>query len=106
MFLDNEQDSTYILGQLNQAVGASFSLPLGAISAPVRTDNGIFVIRVDKKVTADKTAFEQQKNDQRQQALNAMRDTRVQSFVNSLRKDAKIEDRRKKIQSSLRRQGS
>ncbi len=94
------------MGQLNQAVGAAFALPVGAISAPVRTDNGIFVIRVDKRVAADRTKFEAQKGDQRQQAVNAMRDARVQAFVGALRKDAKIEDRRKKIQASLRRQST
>ncbi|MBI2407235.1 MAG: peptidyl-prolyl cis-trans isomerase [Gemmatimonadetes bacterium] len=92
------------MGQLNEAVGASFALPVGAISMPVRTDAGIFVIRVDKKVAADRAAFESQKATQRQQAINAMRDSRVQSFVASLRKDAKIDDRRKKVQASLRRQ--
>ena len=35
----------------NQAVGAAFALPVGAISEPVRTDDGVFVIRVDKKVS-------------------------------------------------------
>jgi peptidyl-prolyl cis-trans isomerase D len=92
------------MGQLNEAVGASFSLPVGAVSMPVRTDAGIFVIRVDKKVAADRKAFEAQKTTQRQQAMNAMRDSRVQSFVASLRKDAKIDDKRKKVQASLRRQ--
>lgn len=94
------------MGQLNQAVGAAFTLPVGAISEPVRTNDGVFVIRVDKKVAADRAVFEQQKSTQRQQAINAMRDSRVQAFIGALRKDAKIEDRRKKIQASLRRQAS
>lgn len=94
------------MGQLNQAVGAAFTLPVGAISEPVRTSDGVFVIRVDKKIAADRTAFEQQKTSQREQAMNAMRDSRVQAFIGALRKDAKIEDRRKKIQASLRRQAT
>ena len=94
------------MGQLNQAVGAAFTLPVGAISEPVRTNDGVFVIRVDKRIAADRTAFEAQKRTQREQAMNAMRDSRVQAFIGALRKDAKIEDRRKKIQASLRRQAS
>jgi len=94
------------MGQLNEAVGAAFALPVGAVSAPVRTNDAVFVIRVDKKVAADRAAFESQKAQQRQQAMNAMRDSRVQAFLAALRKDAKIEDRRKKIQASLRRQAS
>ena len=94
------------MGQLNQAVGAAFTLPVGAISEPVRTNDGVFVIRVDQRIAADRTAFEAQKRTQREQAMNAMRDSRVQAFIGALRKDAKIEDRRKKIQASLRRQAS
>ncbi len=94
------------MGQLNEAVGASFSLAPGAISPPIRTRDGVFVIRADKKVTADRATFEAQKLAQREQAMQAIRDSRVQSFLGALRKDAKIEDKRKKIQASLRRQPS
>ncbi len=94
------------MGQLNQAVGSAFALPVGAVSTPIRTNEAIFVMRVDKKIAADRTSWEKQKGAQRQQALNAMRDSRVQAFLGALRKDAKIEDRRKKIQASLRRQSS
>lgn len=94
------------MGQLNQAVGAAFALPVGAVSAPVRTSDAIFVLRVDKKVAADRAVWAKQKDTQREQAMNALRDSRVQSFLAALRKDAKLEDRRKKVQSSLRRQAS
>jgi peptidyl-prolyl cis-trans isomerase D len=94
------------MGQLNEAVGAAFALPVGGVSDPVRTQDGIFVIRVDKKVAADRAAYEKQKATQKQQALNALRDARVQAFVAALRHDAKLKDLRKKIQSSLRRQSS
>jgi len=94
------------LGQLNQAVGTSFSLPVGAVSAPVRTTDGIFVIRVDQKIVADPAKFAAQKATQRQAAMQSMRESRVQAFMGALRKDAKIEDRRKKIQASLRRQAT
>lgn len=94
------------MGQLNQAVGAAFALPVGAISAPVRTANGVFVLRVDKKIVADRTKFLEQRMAQRETAMQAIRESRVQSFLSALRKDAKIEDKRKKIQASLRRQAT
>ncbi len=94
------------MGQLNQAVGASFALPVGVVSAPVRTNEAIFVLRVDKKIVSDRAKFDVQKVTQREQAMQSMRDSRVQAFLGALRKDAKIEDRRKKIQASLRRQAS
>lgn len=94
------------MGQLNQAVGTAFTLPVGAISAPVRTFDGVFVIRVDKKIAADRAKFAEQKGTQRASAMRAIRESRVQAFLGALRKDAKIEDKRKKIQASLRRQAS
>ena len=94
------------MGQLNQAVGASFALPVGGVSGPVRTNEAIFVIRVDRKIAADRAAFDAQKATQRAQAMQSMRDARVQAFLGALRKEAKIEDRRKKIQASLRRQAT
>jgi len=55
---------------------------------------------------ADSAKFAEQKLAQRQTAMQAMRDSRVQAFLGALRKDATIVDRRKKIQASLRRQAS
>ena len=40
------------------------------------------------------------------EALYLVFESRVQAFMGALRKDAKIEDRRKKIQASLRRQAT
>lgn len=94
------------MGQLNEAVGTSFALPVGVISAPVRTADGVFVIRVDRKISADAATFAAQKATQREAAMQSMRDSRVQAFMGALRKDATIVDRRKKIQASLRRQAS
>jgi hypothetical protein len=61
---------------------------------------------VDKKIPADRAKFAEQKATQRASAMQAIRESRVQAFLGALRKDAKIEDKRKKIQASLRRQAS
>lgn len=94
------------MGQLNQAIGTAFTLPVGVIGAPVRTTDAVFVMRVDKKVSADRAAFDAQKATQRETAMQSIRDSRVQSFLGALRKDATIVDKRKKIQASLRRQST
>lgn len=94
------------MGRLNAAIGAAFALPVGAISQPIVTDDGVFVIRVDKRVEASREAFEQQKAVQRQQALNALRQARVQNFLQGLRERADIEDRRKEINAAARRQAA
>ena len=34
--------------QLNEAIGAAFALPAGAVSQPIKIDAGVYVIRVDR----------------------------------------------------------
>lgn len=94
------------LGRMNEAIGAAFSLPIGAVSQPIVTDDGVFVMRVDQRVEASKEAWEQQKGIQRQQALNALRQARVQLFLEGLRERADIEDRRKQLNAAARRQAA
>lgn len=92
------------LGQFNEVVGAAFALPVAAVSQPVKTDNGVYVIRVDKRVMSDSTAWSAQKEIQKTTRLQQLRQQRVQMFLQDLRKSAKVDDRRKKIQAAARRQ--
>ncbi len=85
------------LGQATQAVGAAFGLDEGTVSQPIKSENGVFVIRVDDRVKADRAAWEKQKDDQRARVLQGMRQQRVQQFLASLRESAEIEDRRREI---------
>ena len=94
------------LGGFNEAIGAAFSLPIGATSQPIRTNDGVFVLRVDRRVKADSAEFVKQKEQQRSQVLRAMREQMVRDYVESLRKGASIVDSRKKINSATRRQSS
>jgi peptidyl-prolyl cis-trans isomerase D len=91
------------VGQLNQAVGAAFTLPVGVISAPIKTSEGVFVIRVDRRVPADRAAWEKQKTDQRQTLLRTLRQQRVQSYMEDLRQSAKITDNRAAVEAASRR---
>lgn len=92
------------LGQFNEAIGASFALPTGAISQPVKTDNGVFVLRVDKRVVADSASWAAQKEAQKAIRLQQLRRQRIDMFLQDLRKSAKVEDRRKVINAAIRRQ--
>lgn len=94
------------LGRLNEAVGAAFTLPVGQVSGPIRTDDGVFVIRVDKRVQADSAEWAKQKDAQRQQALMNLRNLRVQNYLEGLRKAAKIKDRRKELNAAAREQAA
>jgi peptidyl-prolyl cis-trans isomerase D len=91
------------LGQFTQAVGAAFALPTGAVSEPIKTDDGVYVIRVDKRVTADSTAWGAQKEAQKSMRLNQLRQQKIQMFLQDIRKAAKIDDRRKAINAATRR---
>jgi peptidyl-prolyl cis-trans isomerase D len=92
------------LGQFSEAVGAAFGLPVGAVSQPVRTTEGAFVIRVDNRVVADSTAWAKQKDAQRTARLQQLRQQRIQMYLQDIRKAAKIDDRRKAINAATRRQ--
>lgn len=94
------------LGRLNEAVGAAFGLPVGAISAPIKTEDGVFVIRVDARVNADRAAWEAQKQTQREQLLLRLRRQRIQDFVTALRKEADVDDRRREVQALTREAAS
>jgi peptidyl-prolyl cis-trans isomerase D len=91
------------LGVLSEAVGASFGLPAGAVSAPVKTREAVYVLRVDKRVEADRAKWEAQKASQRDGMLRSLRQQRVQLYLDNLRKASKIDDHRKQIQATQRR---
>jgi peptidyl-prolyl cis-trans isomerase D len=91
------------LAQLPEAVGAAFTLPLDVVSAPIKAEAGVVVERVDGRVPASRTAFEAQKEGLRQQELQQLRQQRVRDFLSNLRAVAKIDDKRKQVEASARR---
>jgi peptidyl-prolyl cis-trans isomerase D len=90
------------IGQANEAVGAAFALPVGAISSAIPTREKVIVMRVDKRVAATREAWVAQRAQQREQILQALRQTRVREYLDHIRKTADIKDRRKEIQSANR----
>lgn len=93
------------LGVLTEAVGAAFSasLPVGTVSAPIRTDIGVFVMRVDKRTKADSVVWMAQRPTQRDQLTRALREQRIRIFLEGMKKTAKIDDRRKELMAAQRR---
>ena len=91
------------LGQFNEAIGTAFGLPVQAVSAPVRTSDALFVLRVDKRAQADSAAWIKQQPQQRQARLRQLQEQRVQMFLQDVRQSAKIDDRRKVINAAQRR---
>ncbi len=91
------------LGYFNEAVGAAFSIPVGSVGL-AKTDESIVVMQVESRVEATREAFEAQKAAQRERTVQAFRESKVRMFLENLRRDAKIVDKRKEINASLRRQ--
>ena len=94
---------TQELAQAPEAVGAAFTLPIRAVSEPIRGTGGVVVERVDNRIPANRSAFDAQKTQLRQQALDQFRRQRVNEFLANLRAVAKIDDRRKQVEASSRR---
>ena len=73
------------------------------MSEPIKTEEGVYVERVDKRVVADSTAWAAQKEAQKTGRLQQLRQQKIQMFLQDIRKAAKIDDRRKAINAATRR---
>ena len=91
------------LGQFSRTMGAAYGLVIGAVSAPIKDDDGVYVIRLDRKVNANRSEYEKQRVTLRNQRVQQLKQQRVQLFLEDLRKAAKIEDHRKDISATARR---
>ncbi|MBA2689091.1 MAG: peptidylprolyl isomerase [Gemmatimonadaceae bacterium] len=91
------------LGRANEAVGAAFSLPLGQISAPVKTGALVVVMRVDRRIMADSAKWGAQKSQQKAQVVNGLRQQKIRDFLSNLRESATVKDNRKKIELAQRK---
>ena len=85
------------LGQQPLVVGAAFGLRVGERSGAITGEGGSFIIESFGRKTADSTAWLAQRDAQRTQLLAAVRQARIQQWVDGLRARAKIVDRRKDI---------
>lgn len=79
------------------AVGAAFGLRGGERSGVIAGEGGYFIVESLGRKLADSSAWLAQRDAQRMQLLNAVRQARVQQYVDGLRAKAKIVDRRKDI---------
>jgi len=78
-------------------VGTAFGLRVGERSGVVVGLRGDFIVESLGRKMADSSAWVKQKDAQRTQILNAVRQARIQQYVDGLRARAKIVDRRKEI---------
>ncbi len=94
------------LGQFSQAIGAAFVTPVGKVGGPALATDGMAIIRVDRRAETDRASFTVQRDAQRQQMMQSMRQQRVDEYMTSLRQSVKIEDHRTKVNTQLRKQSA
>ncbi len=82
------------LGVGNAAVGAAFGTPVGEVAGPVRLRDEIVLLEVLDKEEADREAWEAQKEFQRAQLTQQMRQERLQLWLDGLRETTRIVDAR------------
>ena len=91
------------LGYYNEAVGAAFALPIGTPGMAATTE-AVVVMVVSARVEATRESFDAQKATMREQTVQTLRQQKVRLFLDNLRREAKIVDRRREINATLRRQ--
>ena len=91
------------LGYYNEAIGAAFAVPVGSVGM-AKTDESVVVMVVDARTETTRDAFQAQLVTQRDRAVQALREQKVRLFLTNLRREAKITDKRREINASLRRQ--
>jgi len=77
-----------------EAVGAAFGVPIGKVVGPMETPMGWLLFRVDSRVVADTTAFEQLKGQVTTEILQRKQNDFMQSWLADLWRGAKIKDLR------------
>ena len=83
-----------LLGTATVAVGAAFRLRVGERSPLLSGDDGFFFIEPTQRIRADSTVWLQQRDSERANVIRAARQVRVQAFLESLRREAKVVDNR------------
>ncbi|MEP7087342.1 MAG: peptidyl-prolyl cis-trans isomerase [Gemmatimonadota bacterium] len=94
------------IGQTTEAIGAAFGAPVGQAATAAKGQNNVIVLRVDRRISADRAVFEKQKVEQRQQMLQRVRQQRVQQYIAALRDAAKIDDNRRIVKQNARQASS
>src|SRR5690606_23586544 len=78
-------------------IGTVFALPVGALSKPIVTNDGIYVVQVLSRTPADSAEFQRDFTQIQTAEINAARQERVRYFLANLRETAKIKDSRSEI---------
>jgi len=91
----SRQQFVPVLGVRNAAVGLAFSVAESEVAGPVQGENNrVFFIRVDRRTEADMDAWTTQKEFQRAQVIDQLRQQRLELWIQGLRETTRIVDGR------------
>lgn len=85
------------LGRFNAVIGTAFGLEIGEVSDAVHANQNAFVIELTALEAADSLAWRDQVDFQRAQLVGALREQRLFQWIEGLREDAEIVDRREEV---------
>jgi peptidyl-prolyl cis-trans isomerase D len=85
------------IGRHNAVVGAAFGLPIGQVSGVVSTPTNHYVLEVVGRLEADSLEWRSQLPAQREAAIAAVQQQRLQEWIDALRASARIVDRRQEV---------
>jgi peptidyl-prolyl cis-trans isomerase D len=85
------------LGRYNAAIGAAFGLQPGEVSDVVSTPTNSFIVELIELNPADSLVWIEQKAQQRAQLQQTLQQERLQAWLQGLREDARINDRRAQV---------
>jgi peptidyl-prolyl cis-trans isomerase D len=91
------RDYVPVLGRENAAIGAAFGLKSGQVSEPVTATSNVYVLEFVSRQPADSAAWVAQKDTQRQTLTQLMQQRRMDQWLEGIRAQAKIVDRRKEV---------
>jgi parvulin-like peptidyl-prolyl isomerase len=79
-------------------IGTAFSLQPGHRSKVIDTPEGLYLVESVARTPADSADFVQNRDDLRARAIRSSRQDRVRIYLQALRENAKIVDRREELQ--------
>ncbi|MDI6739096.1 MAG: peptidylprolyl isomerase [Candidatus Edwardsbacteria bacterium] len=82
------------VGSQNEFFGAAFSLAPGAVSRPVATDQGAYVVKVIQKIPADQSQFAKERESIMQQLYQEKQKKSLEQWFADVERQAKIKDYR------------
>lgn len=85
------------LGRFNAVIGSAFGLEIGEVSDAVQANQNAFVVELTALEAADSMAWLDQIDFQRAQLVRALQEQRLYQWIDGLREDAEIVDRREEV---------